>query len=207
MEDIWFKDLKGFLNKDNLLVFFPSNEMTTKEQLNSILRFSIYFTIIMFLISNNYRYFYIIFFTGLITSIMFIINSQEIKKKKNLLEKENLALSSKNNNKLCTKPTKNNPFMNLTINEIIENPNKKPACDFNNDTINKSIKKNFNDGLYRDADDIFEKNASDRQFYTTPNTEIINDQTGLAEWLYKTPKTCKEDGLSCFKNTYRYAIN
>jgi hypothetical protein len=206
MEDIWFKDFKNFFNKENLLVFFPSSEMTTKEQLNSIFRFSIYFTVVMLLISNNYKYIYILLFTGLITSIMYIINQQQYNKKKILLEKDNLELL-KNTNKLCTKPTKNNPFMNLTINEIIENPNKKPACDFNIDTINKSIKQNFNTGLYRSVDDIFEKNASDRQFYTTPNTEIVNDQTGLAEWLYKTPKTCKEDGISCFKNTYRYAVN
>ncbi len=205
MEDIWFKDFTVIFDKNYLLNFFPSNEMTTKEQFNSILRFSIYFTLIMILFTNNFKYIYIIIFTALITYFMYIINKKQNDKKKLLLEKENLTLDK--NKKLCTKPTKNNPFMNLTINEIVENPDKLSACDFTDNHINKSIKQNFNDGLYRSVDDIFEKNASDRQFYTTPNTQVVNDQTGLAEWLYKTPKTCKEDTINCYKNIYRYAMN
>jgi hypothetical protein len=206
MEQIWFKEPTKFINKENYLIFYPSSHMTTKEQYNALLRFSIYFTLIMILISNNYRYIYVVLLTGLITYIMYTVNAIENKKKQDELDKFDLAYS-KIDNKYCSKPTKNNPFMNFMVNEYVENPDKYEACNIDNDTIRKNIKKNFNEGLHRSNDDIFSKNASDRQFYTNPNTKVMNDQTGLAEWLYKTPKTCKEDGLQCYKNMYRYAVN
>ena len=38
-------------------------------------------------------------------------------------------------------------------------------------------------------------------FYTTPNTTIPNNQGDFANWLYKTPKTCKEgNGNQCVAN-------
>ena len=50
---------------------------------------------------------------------------------------------------------------------------------------------------------IFSKNNSQRQFYTTPVTTIPNDQKSFANWLYKTPPTCKENnGNQCVANNY-----
>ena len=36
---------------------------------------------------------------------------------------------------------------------------------------------------YRDPNDIYNRISSERQFYTTPNTTVPNDQTGFAKWL------------------------
>jgi hypothetical protein len=49
------------------------------------------------------------------------------------------------------------------------------------------------------VDDLFNRNTSQRQFYTTPVTTIPNDQTGFARWLYKLPETCKENQSNCLK--------
>ena len=43
-ETIWFKDLPGLITKDNFLQFFPTSSMSYVEQINSIVRFSIYLT-------------------------------------------------------------------------------------------------------------------------------------------------------------------
>lgn len=61
---------------------------------------------------------------------------------------------------------------------------------------------NFDNKLYKNVDDAFNRNSSSRQFYTTANTTIPNDQTGFAHWLYYVnDKTCKEkNGLKCYDN-------
>ena len=50
----------------------------------------------------------------------------------------------------------------------------------------------------QDVDDLFGRYNSQRQFYTMPSTTVPNDQKSFAEWLYKTPETCKENSL-CLK--------
>jgi hypothetical protein len=88
-----------------------------------------------------------------------------------------------------------NPFMNVLFNEWTDNPNRAPACEYNG--INEDIEQNFNFNLYRDVDDLFNKNNSQRQFYTTPITTIPNDQGSFAKWLYEVPSTCKENSENC----------
>ena len=51
----------------------------------------------------------------------------------------------------------------------------------------------------------YSKFNSQRQFYTTPNTRIPNNQIEFAEWLYKAPETCKENNEHCLRyNDIRY---
>jgi len=95
----------------------------------------------------------------------------------------------------CKNPTKDNPLMNINIGD---NPNNPLPC-IHTDEIKEDINSKFNYNLYRDTDDLFERFNSQRQFYTTPNTSVPNDQTKFAEWLYKIPQTCKETSL-CLKN-------
>ena len=67
--------------------------------------------------------------------------------------------------------------------------------------LKKDIEQNFNHNLYRDVSDLYGKSNSQRQYYTTPNTQIPNDQTSFAKWCYGTPATCKEgNNLQCFNN-------
>lgn len=95
----------------------------------------------------------------------------------------------------CTKPTKDNPFMNYMISDYKDEPNKLKACT----NVEKEIDDNFNHNLYKDIDDLFEKKNSQRQFYTMPNTQNPNDQKAFAEWLYKIPEICKTDQEHCLK--------
>lgn len=109
-------------------------------------------------------------------------------------------------NKKCTRPTIDNPFMNMTMKDylnfdsqgnIIERP---PACDTSDKDVKKEIDDNFKNNLYMDVNDLFGKFNSQRQFYTMPSTDIIPDINGeFKNWLYKSPKTCKEDQDYCLK--------
>lgn len=97
----------------------------------------------------------------------------------------------------CRKPTKDNPFMNPPISDF--NTNVPAACNSDDKDISDKITKSFNTGLFMDIDDIFDKMNSQRQFYTVPNTEIPNNQTAFANWLYRSPVTCKEDQEQCLR--------
>ena len=111
-----------------------------------------------------------------------------------------------NEEKECLQPTPDNPFMNVQYDDYIKNPNREAISKLNNyknPNLEKLIEEKFNYNLYKDVSDIFSKNNSQRQFYTTPVTTIQNDQKSFANWLYKTPPTCKENnGNQCVANNY-----
>lgn len=200
-EKIWYKDLKGFLTQENFLKFFPTADMTYEEQINSIVRFTLYLTIILVLFKNNYKVLYILLVIILITYGMSMIKINDNNNQKEYYQKNNIALSQKTN-KTCRKPNSNNPFMNRNY---LQEYNKKTddieACDVENEQIKEEILDTFNEKLYRSVDDMFMNQANDRQFYTMPNTQLVNDQTGFAKWLYDRGPTCKQGNNDvCYEN-------
>lgn len=97
---------------------------------------------------------------------------------------------------ICKRPTKDNPFMNPPITDF--NDGFKPsACNADDEDIKDNTNTAFNTDLYRNIEDLFEVKNSQRQFYTVPTTAIPNDQVAFANWLYKSPTTCKE--TSCLR--------
>jgi hypothetical protein len=105
----------------------------------------------------------------------------------------------------CTKPTIDNPFMNVTMKDYMnfdENGsvvNRPPACDPNDPEIKKMMDNTFSNNLYRDVSDVFGKQSSQRNYFTMPWTTIPNKQDEFARWLYLSPKTCKEDQDYCLR--------
>ena len=79
---------------------------------------------------------------------------------------------------------------------FITDPKDKPKVVKQN-TVTEEINSFFNNNLYRDVSDLYQKNNSQRQFYTMPCTDIVNEQTKFAKWLYYTDETCKEKGIKC----------
>lgn len=108
---------------------------------------------------------------------------------------DELATYDKNT---CRRPTENNPFMNSTLAEY-NTENEIKACNVDDEEIIGEINENFNKNLYMDIDDLFDIKNSQRQFYTIPSPAIPNDQTEFANWLYKTPETCKVDQEHCLR--------
>ena len=39
--------------------------------------------------------------------------------------------------------------------------------------------------------------SSQRQFFTMPWTEIVNDRDSFQKWLYLSPETCKQNQENC----------
>lgn len=117
--------------------------------------------------------------------------------KKNDVVKYTLDEMKMYENARCRKPTKDNPFMNPTIDDF-NKENTPIACNSDDKDINNDIDIKFNEDLYRDVDDVFDRKNSQRQFFTIAHN-IPNDQEAFARWCYKFPKTCKEDQERCLR--------
>ena len=206
-ERIWFEDIQGFITQNNYKNFFPSKEMTFSEQLNSLLRFAIYFSILVFVLRKDINIFFIVVFMAGFT---YLLNTVDIKNKRRerfYLERKNLERDPISK-ELCTKPTQNNPFMNVLVSDYGKNPDRKQACNPIKGKTKKIIKKYFDNNLYRDVSDVYNKIASDRNYYTTPITTIPNDQKGFAEFCYPQKDSCKQgNGNQCYGNVYRAISN
>jgi hypothetical protein len=97
---------------------------------------------------------------------------------------------------------KKNPFSNVLLTQINDEPERKAAPpSFNVDVdqdITKNIKravqmmnpgiKNTSKQLFGDLWQQFELDQSSRQFYSTPNTRVTNDQGAYAQYLYNDLK-------------------
>ena len=71
----------------------------------------------------------------------------------------------------CTRPTRDNPFANELVTDI--GKNRPAACPY--DSVKGDVRERFNDGLFRDALDVYEVGNSQRQFYTMPTSGGIPD--------------------------------
>jgi hypothetical protein len=203
IEKIWFEDPIHFITIKNYNKFFPTDSMTFAEQLNSIFRLSIYFSILVLLLKQNLNILFVAAFMGIFTYVLYNIDTINKNKEKLYLEDNNLS-KDPHSGEECIKPSKNNPFMNVLMSDYSLQPNRPKGCKITNSNIKKEAKDAFDYGLYRDIGDIFGNLASDRQFVTNPSTMIPNDRETLTNWLYKSgsKKTCKEDGTQCYALQY-----
>ena len=214
-DPFWANDISIIWKKERLTEFFPSNDQTLEERFNSIVRLSLYCSILLYFY-HNHNYKYLSIFLGALLITYYIYNNKEDTLKKESFEaepstkenatKESATKESAESQKKCVAPTIDNPFMNATMkdflnvdpvtNRIVDRPE---ACDTNDVEIKKQIDSSFNNNLYKDVNDVFGKMNSQRQFYTMPSTTIPNAQDDFAKWLYLNPKTCKEDQDFCLK--------
>ena len=174
---LWYKNpIILFTNLDQ---FYPSNNLNFIEKVNSLARLALYFFLIIIIFSLDKNWYYIIIILLLIS-----YNFSDYKKS-NYIN----TISYK-----CKKPTENNPFINSTLQD---NSNSKSACQY--DDIKNDMKKYFRKIIHTDLTDIWGKNISDRNFYTMPNTNIVNKQTEFANWCYdmKNSGACKTLGKNC----------
>jgi hypothetical protein len=97
-----------------------------------------------------------------------------------------------------TEPTAANPFMNVLLAEVGDDPTRPPAQ--NAEFLKRQFSTEFKDRVYGDPGDVFQKNQSQRIWAVQPNTNIPNDQESFQNWLFRTPgRTCKEGNAGACK--------
>jgi hypothetical protein len=195
---IWYNDLPHFITEKNYFVILPLTQMTIEDRINAIMRSFLYFGVLMTIIRKNTRYLMFPTIAGLISIALY---TYEVKKKviiETEMEKRDLDIVD---NKVCTRVTTENPFMNPSIADLTFNPEKPGACDITTNKIKNSMEDHFNARVFQDVNDIFNNKSSQRQFYTLPSTTIPNDQGGFANWLYNRGPSCKQgNGDQCWRN-------
>lgn len=186
-DKFWYDDIKIlFTNLDD---FYPSYDMSLVQKLNAITRLALYIGVILTVVTFNHLYLYIPVAIGLFTIFVYYNQKDNIEKFFTDYDRFNCA-----EEKPCTKPTTDNPFMNF--NQITDDRYRAPACkSYNNDEIKKDIEEKFGYNLYRDVGDLYGKSNGELIWNTVPNTTAVNDQTSFAKWLYNTGPTAKEDAI------------
>jgi len=92
-----------------------------------------------------------------------------------------------------TLPTGPNPFMNVLVNEVLDNPTKGPAKNLNTPDMARFASDQFQTRIYGDPTDVFQHTQNQRTWVTQPSTSIPNDRGSFQDWLFRVPgKTCKE---------------
>tara|TARA_Y100000816_G_scaffold36675_1_gene23330 strand:- start:102 stop:791 length:690 start_codon:yes stop_codon:yes gene_type:complete len=212
----WIYDPYVLFDKSKVFDLWPLESMNREEKLNAISRFVLYATILGVFLFRNLK----LFLTGVITLVVlvgtyFILNNRENSKLKEAFSDQKLYEKFKTN---YTNPSKNNPIMNVLLPEIQDNPDRLPAAPSYNkaveEEINNSakeiIKQNFNDQsveekLFNDLGDKFQFEQSMRQFYSTANTRVANNQKKFALFCYGNMASCKDgDVEQCLKGNYRH---
>ena len=121
--------------------------------------------------------------------------------------------------------TKKNPFSNVLLTQINDDPERKSAPpSFNVDVdediitnVKRSVQmmnpgiKNTNKQLFGDLYQEFELDQFSRQLYSTPNSRVENDQSAYAQFLYNDLKysgkeSTPEGALTRIKDNYRYTL-
>jgi hypothetical protein len=99
----------------------------------------------------------------------------------------------KNNSR---KPTLENPYNNILFSDYTDASNLAEPCNIDEKDV-KEMQNLYNSSIYRNIDDVYERENSQRLFYTLPIQTVPNDQTNFANWLYKTGPSCKENSQNC----------
>lgn len=187
----WTEDYKILFYKEKITEFFPTIQMTLIEKLNAIFRMSIYLSVLLYLLTGNYLYLYIMISVGLFTCFIYYTQKDNVELYFNSNEKQEQPVVTED-----VTPNVENPFMNINL--ITDNKEKEPApSSWNNEKIQEDIEDKFGYNLYRDVGDLYGKSNSQRQYYTMPSTTIPNNQTSFAKWCYSTGPTCKESSIYC----------
>mgnify|MGYP001247630757 FL=1 len=212
----WLKNPLILIDKNHITQLWPEKNMQMEDKLNAMTRFILVLTILGFIFTNSTK----VIISGVVTLavIVMLYFSKSNSKKITLDDLKREGFTNRevyeNLKPNFTTPTKNNPMMNVLVNEYGENPQRKQAApSFNQEVtedINEAVKKNLieeqnvDPRLFQNLGDNFVFDQSMRNFYTTPNTKIPNDQKGFAEFCYGTMVSCKEGNeFACERNMYK----
>jgi hypothetical protein len=241
----WSSDPTILFKREYILDIWPNPNMVFEEKMNAISRLAILITILGYILTRNFN----LIFIGLLTlAFLFWIYRVQKEKLTQQMISESFTVNASvtgdspavvaSNADTITNPvtldqvlrtefkegTKKNPFSNVLLTEITDDPNRKAAPpSFNVDVsedITRNVKKSVqmmnpgikgtNKQLYGDLWQNFELDQSNRLFYSTANTRVESDQSAFAKFLYGDMPSAKgstmEDNLQREKDNYRYIL-
>lgn len=232
----WSNQPTILFNKEYIFELWPITDMCYEQKLNAITRLVILITILGYILTMSMRILGVGVFTIIIIFIWFTMRKQKITKEK-LNEGFKMQEYPLPNQSYINPVTldsvlksefkegnKKNPFSNVLLTQISDNPERKSAPpSFNVDVsedittnVKKAVQmmnpdiKNTNKQLYGDLWQNFELDQSNRQFFSTANTRVTNDQGAFGEYLYGYMPSAKEStpegNMARYADSYRYTL-
>jgi hypothetical protein len=242
----WTEDPNVLFYPTYVYEIFPVESMSHHQKLNSITRMIILLTLVGFLFVRNLR----ILWIGAVCLLAIFLLQYTQKKRvvvgdmgvggvvegfDGALEDLGVdapaqavinAFSTDDPSKIGKRvffdtPKVNNPYNNVLVTDIVDNPNKLPAlpayyAETEKEILDKTkeaIQKmnptfpNMTEKLFASLDDHFEFEQSARQFYSNPSTTIPNDQGAFAEFCYGEMISCKEGNMfACARDAPRHNL-
>ncbi len=237
----WSNDPTILFNKDYIFELWPTSTMCYEEKLNAISRLIIILTILGYILTMSKRVLVVGALTLLVIFVLYNMRKQKLTK--DMLENFEVQGNEvtglfDNKPKSYVNPVtldavlrtefkegnKRNPFSNVLLTQIMDDPERKAAPpSFNVDVdqdITKNVKrsvqmmnpgiKNTNKQLFGDLWQQFQLDQSNRIFYSTPNTRVANDQGAYSQYLYGDMPSAKEStpegNMQRVKDNYRYTL-
>ena len=240
----WTDDPNILFSPKYVFEIFPVESMSHHQKLNSITRMIILLTLVGFLFVRNLR---ILWIGAVCLLAIFLLQYTQNKRVMVLggggavegfdgaLEDLGVdapaqavinAFATDDPSKIGKRaffdtPKANNPYNNVLVTDIVDNPNKLPAppafyAETEKEILDKTkeaIQKmnptfpNMTEKLFASLDDHFEFEQSARQFYSNPSTTIPNDQGAFAEFCYGEMISCKEGNMfACARDAPRHNL-
>ena len=238
----WSNDPTILFNKDYIFELWPTASMCYEQKLNAISRLIILLTILGYILTMSKRVLAVGALTLLVIFILYNMRKQKITKEmlENFEVQGNEVTGMFDNKpKSFVNPVtldavlrtefkegnKKNPFSNVLLTQINDDPERKAAPpSFNvevDEDITKNVKravqmmnpgiKNTNKQLFGDLFQEFQLDQSNRAFFSTPNTRVTNDQGAYAQFLYNNLKfsgkeSTPEGAFARVQDNYRYTL-
>jgi hypothetical protein len=167
-EPFWIADPSVLFRSDTWLSFVPTPNMTVDQSLNAVVRFVTYLSGLLFLCSMDFRYILYIPVTMMITIALhkwFPVAKEMFQGSPSI---------SGYVGKATTKPTDDNPFMNPSLTDINENPNKPPPAEITSREIREKVNASFaqTSNLYMDTSDVYANMRSAINFHNVPTDDL-----------------------------------
>lgn len=235
--DFWVNDPNVLLAPTYVYEIFPVATMTYNRKMNAISRLILLLVLISFALTHKTR---VLWIGSVCLFAIYLIQYTQNRenataKKEGFLDylgvddvAKNVvkAFATDDLDKIGQKqffdvPKVSNPYNNVLITDIVDNPSKLPAPPaFYPETEKEILDKtkeaiqimnptfpNMTDKLFASLDDHFEFEQSARQFYTNPCTTIPNDQGAFAAFCYGEMLSCKEGNMfACARDAPRHNL-
>lgn len=201
--NIWYKEPYELFKIRSIRDFYPNEDNTLEEKLNNITRLMILLTIIGVVIMREKSIKLVI--TTLMMGVIVVIYYNHEKKTMIQYDTQNIQENFTNpeyykqTKDRYTIPKKNNPYMNVLLTDIKDNPRRKKAAILYNSEVKKetetAVKSNLDKKLFRSMDDDINFDIAQRQFYSMPNTQIPNNQDEFAKFCYGNMRSDKDRSI------------
>lgn len=239
----WYNDPTILLNKEYIFDLWPTTDMCYEQKLNAITRLVILLTILGYIVTMSPKFLLVGLLTIIAILVLFKMKKQKITKEMlsegfNVQGNEVTGIFNKKLDSYVNPATldsilksdfksgnKKNPFSNVLLTQINDDPDRKSAPPaFNVDVeqdITKNVKKaiqyinpdikNTDKQLFGDLWEKFLLDDSNRSFYTTSNTQVEpGNQGAYGKWLYGNMPSSKESNYDSAvqreKDAFRYTL-